>query len=95
MINLLQFYFLTHSIMFSLDNYSDKKSFYGKAHVIKDGDMLKLQSYNTIVAEFNQKTKKLVLNGWYSMTTARHINGFLRFLGLPTMSKKEIEAAVK
>lgn len=68
-----------------------RKSFYGKAVMIKDKEVYKLKSYETIVATFNPETKELKINGWYSATTARHINAFLDYFGLPTMNKSQME----
>lgn len=48
-----------------------------------------LVSYNTIVAEI--KKDKFIIYGYYSQTTARHINKFLDHFGIKEMSKKEIE----
>lgn len=72
-------------------NASTQKSYYGKSLIIEDDSTIKLQSYTTIVAEFNKKTKVLKIHGWYSMTTSKHINDFLRELGsCKRFSKKEI-----
>lgn len=68
-----------------------QKSFYGKAKVISDGNTAKLQSYNTIVAEYDYGTKKMKVNGWYSNTTGRHINAFLYKHGFDRATKKELE----
>ena len=78
--------------------YDSRKSVYGKAKVYKDdkGHLL-LQSYSTIVAEITdgiatEDGKPTVkVNGWYSNTTARHINEFLYQYGFKTMTKKEME----
>ena len=78
--------------------YDSRKSFYGKAKVYKDdkGHLL-LMSYSTIVAEITdgiatEDGRSIVkVNGWYSATTARHINEFLYQHGFKTMSKKEME----
>lgn len=73
--------------------YDSRKSFYGKATVIKDGETVKLRSYNTIVAEYNPLNNGLKINGYYSPTTARHINEFI-YQWAPSyhrMSKKEME----
>lgn len=75
-----------------------RKSFYGKAKVYKDdkGHLL-LMSYSTIVAEITDGIatedgrSTVKVNGWYSATTARHINDFLYQHGFKTMSKKEME----
>ncbi|MCB0447678.1 MAG: hypothetical protein KDD03_09230 [Gelidibacter sp.] len=56
--------------------YDSRKSFYGKAKVIKDNGLIKLQSYNTIVASLNLTKKELKLHGYFSPTTARHIREF-------------------
>ena len=79
--------------------YDRRKSFYGKAKVYKDdkGHLL-LQSYSTIVAEITdgmatedgRPTAKV--NGYYSQTTARHINEFLYQHDFPTLRKKEMES---
>lgn len=71
----------------SLDS---RKSFYGKALLLDCGEVIKLQSYETIVAEYNTKDNTIKVNGWYSATTARHINEFLHMYGFNTMSKKEM-----
>lgn len=59
-----------------------RRSFYGKARVIKNGDTLYCMSYHTLVASFNVVTGRFVRhwNG-YSATTMRHVNAFVRFLG--------------
>lgn len=77
--------------------YNRCKSFYKKAKVYRDdkGHLL-LMSYSTIVAiitdgiatEDGKPTVKV--NGWYSATTARHINEFLQQHGFDAMSKKEM-----
>jgi len=68
----------------------NEKSFYGKAYVITDGNQISLRSYNTIVAVYNLGTQTLKINGYYSMTTARHINAFAVQCGFPTMCKAEM-----
>jgi len=78
--------------------YDNRKSFYGKAKVYKDnrGHLL-LMSYSTIVAEItdglvtDSGEPEVKVNGWYSCTTARHINDFLYQHGFSTMTKKEME----
>lgn len=71
--------------------YDRRKSFYGKARVeIKaDGTQI-LWSYDTAVASISPE-KELAINGWYSQTTGRHINEFLRQNGFDSMSKQEME----
>lgn len=74
------------------------KSFYHKANIYRnDKGSIFLMSYETIVAEIKDATisdtgeKQAIVYGWYSMTTARHINEFLRQNGFNKMSKKEME----
>ena len=69
--------------------YSSQKDFYGKATVIVEGGQTKLKSYSTIVAV--KEENKIKVKGWYSKTTAIHINEFLRQNGASSLSKKEME----
>ena len=72
-------------------NATNQKSYYGKALVLENKSTIKLQSYETIVAEFNKKTNVLEISGWYSMTTSKHINDFAKMCGYcKGLSKKEI-----
>jgi len=71
-----------------------RKSFYGKAKVIDADGKEYLQSYDTIVAEYDKKTGKVKVHGWYSPTTARHIDSFLERHGKKRLSKKEIGLGV-
>lgn len=77
------------------------KSFYKKANVYRNNQgQILLMSYTTVVAEINDAittdTNKPTarVNGWYSNTTARHINEFLQQYGFDKMSKKEMEGGV-
>lgn len=84
---------------FKLDA-TTQKSYYGKAVVIKDGDInldpmaaARLRSYDTIVCEYNPRTGEFTrLWGGYSRTTANHINDFRRLYGLPALNKKAWES---
>jgi len=69
--------------------YSSQKSFYNKASLITEGGETKLKSYSTIVAVKQDNTIKV--NGWYSKTTAIHINEFLLQNGAKSLSKKEMD----
>lgn len=69
--------------------YSNVKSFYGKAKIIREDGTIKLQSYNTIVAEI--KDRKAHINGWYSATTTRHIKEFLKQMGFEVGTKAQLE----
>ena len=69
--------------------YGPNKSYYGKAlvHELEDGTKV-LTSYGTHAAEI--KDGKLSVFGWYSATTARHINEIAVQNGFPKMTKKEM-----
>ena len=77
-----------------------QKSYYGKAWVIKEGDInlnpnakASLLSYDTIVCEYDPMTGEFNrLWGGYSRTTANHINDFRRAYGLEPLNKKAWEA---
>ena len=78
--------------------FDSAKSFYHKANVYRnDKGSIFLMSYETIVAEIKDATvtdtgeKQVIVHGWYSTTTARHINEFLQQNGFNKMSKKEME----
>lgn len=71
--------------------YDRRQSFYGKAQVIENGRTIKLQSYDTIVAVFSKKKQSVKVNGYYSPTTARHINEFLYQNNFDKLTKKEME----
>ena len=71
--------------------YSTQKSFYGKAVVdVLDNGHKILTSYNTDVCELDENNNIIEI-GYYSRTTARHINEFLMQHGHNKMTKKEIE----
>jgi hypothetical protein len=75
---------------FELQPVNNRKSFYWKAEVIRESNILKLRSYQTIVAQVDLDTNTLFINGRYSKTTAEHINSFLLYLWQNTATKKEI-----
>ena len=69
--------------------YSSQKSFGKKANVIVEGGQTKLKSYNIIVAV--KEGNKIKVRGYYSKTTAIHINEFLLQNGGKKLNKKEME----
>jgi len=73
--------------------YDTRKSFYKKAVVgtTTDGRTTYLRSYDTIVAEIDNINDTVTVNGWYSQTTARHINEFLSQYGFKTLNKKQMK----
>ena len=81
---------------FELTPVNNRRSFYGKCKVVEHINSLMqvksdLISYNTNVASYNHDTKKMTVKGYYSPTTASHINAFLNYYGFKTCSKKELE----
>lgn len=82
----------THKL--TLNPIDGRASFYNKCHIIDDGHIAKLQSYDTIVAEYHHDTKEVKIFGWYSKTTARHIRSFLYYFNVPyaeTITKRQME----
>lgn len=78
--------------------FDNAKSFYHKANVYRnDKGKILLMSYSTIVAEIIDKTvsatgqDELNVFGYYSRTTARHINEFAQQYGFAPMNKKAME----
>ena len=69
--------------------YSNVKSFYRKAKVLKNDDTIQLISYSTKVTEI--KNGKAHIYGWYSATTTRHIKEFLQQNGFKTGTKAQLE----
>ena len=69
-------------------NYDSRKSFYGKAEVLIEGDKVMLRSYSTIVACI--EGDKAEVYGWYSNTTGRHIKEFLLQNGFEAKNKNQI-----
>jgi translation initiation factor 1 (eIF-1/SUI1) len=77
-------------------NYDSRQSFYGKATVEVQGDVMRLISYTTIVATITKEVKATgdVLTakvfGTYSATTLRHIKEFLKQNGFKAENSKQI-----
>jgi hypothetical protein len=63
-----------------------------KAIIIQKENLSTLVSYETEVATYDHLKNKMTVKGWYSATTARHINKFLQFYGFNTCTKKELES---
>lgn len=76
--------------VFELTPTNGRKSFNGNAKVIEENGLNKLLSYNTIVAEYNPITREISVKGWFSSTTATHINAFLNHYGFSTRTKAEM-----
>lgn len=69
--------------------YSGQKSFGGKAKIVVYDNCIDLISYDTVVARINNG--KVKVYGYFSQTTAKHINEFLQQYGFAKMTKKEME----
>lgn len=75
--------------------YDSRQSFYGKAKVVEcmksynSNGYKELYSYDTLVARIEDG--KVDVYGWFSQTTGRHINEFLRQNGFEPMSKIEMQ----
>lgn len=70
--------------------YSSQKSYYRKAYTSRQGDTVKLKSYDTVVCEVLDGDFVRLWDG-YSRTTMEHVNEFRQQLGLPKLSKSEWE----
>lgn len=64
---------------------------YNKANIYRNDNTLILLSYDTVVAQAIEHIS-ITAYGWYSATTARHINKFFKEFGIyKNMNKKELE----
>lgn len=85
-----------HFVNYLQARYDSRNSFYKKARIfekydkIRKTDVIYLVSYDTIVAII--ENNRPIVFGWYSQTTARHINEFLKQNGFKSMTKKEMES---
>ena len=70
---------------------TQQKSFGGKAQLVQEGRLTLLRSYDTFCAQYDQDTKELQVNGFYSNATTRHIKAFVYFITGEFLTKKEIE----
>lgn len=69
--------------------YSNVKSFYGKAKVLRENGVIKLLSYDTIIATI--ENGKVHINGFYSQTSTRHLKEFLKQYGFKTGTRQQLE----
>ena len=70
-----------------------RKSFYGKCKMVKQGSQIDLFSYSTKAATYVNGL--LFIYNCESVTTARHLKAFIAYLGLPSMTTKELKTNVK
>lgn len=69
--------------VFDLRPSTGRKSFYGKAQVIRVNGWIYLRSYQTIVCGISPGGTFARFWYGYSATTMRHVNAFLAAYGLP------------
>ena len=70
---------------------NNKKNNHVNDYVNSDGDHYSdLICYGKRVASYNHKTNEMSVYGWFSNTTAKHINDFLEFYGFDRVTKKEM-----
>ena len=69
--------------IFDLRPVDGRKSFYGKAQVVRFGDWYYLRSYNTFVCAIDSNGNFHRFWRGYSVTTMRHINAFIDAFGIP------------
>ena len=50
-----------------------------------------LISYTIRVASYNHTSNEMSVYGWFSSTTAKHINDFLEYYGFEKCNKKQLE----
>lgn len=74
--------------MLELSPVDGRRSFYGKAKIMKYENKMFLLSYETIVACVDKNGKFVRLWGGYSQTTMRHVNSFLKYCGINGGGKK-------
>jgi len=67
--------------IFELTPNNNRKSFYGKAHVIQAGPLRLLKSYETIVAYYDKGGKLHRTWAGWSATTSRHVDAFVFHVG--------------
>ena len=65
------------------------KSFYGKAVQIQRGRTYYLKSYNTIVCAITPSGKVKRYWNYWSATTARHVDSFMKMHDLPGINKAQ------
>lgn len=70
--------------------YDARKSFYSKAKIVENDDILALYSYGTKVAEIDTKNNKASVFNSQSQTTLRHIKEFLLQGGFRADNKQQI-----
>lgn len=65
--------------------------FYNKAVIYENENYIALMSYATIVSYIDKRNNTLKVNGYYSSTTAKHIQSFAYMYGFNVGGKKELE----
>lgn len=76
--------------VFQLDNFNDKARVIQYTQEANGRDKSELWSYDTKVATYDHQNNDMTILGWFSATTARHINSFLEFYGFDKCTKQEL-----
>jgi len=71
--------------------YDTRNSFGGKALIRDIGSEIQLYSYGTLVCDYDTDSGTVKVYGWFSVSTAIHINEFLKQRGFCELSKSEME----
>lgn len=75
--------------VFELTPIDTRKSFSGRCKVLESNSKYYLLSYTTIVCYWDKNNNKFTkLWNDYSVTTMRHINSFMNFIGFPSCGGK-------
>ncbi len=67
-----------------------KEGYRGKMCIIKLNGLMYLQSYNTVLIEYNPQTEEVVVLDWYpSNSTSRHVRYFFEYINeVPYLERK-------
>lgn len=86
--------YVSASRMFDLpSDGTGRKSFYGKAKILEDGNSATLYSYNTPVAKITDGVFEELDYSPKSQTTNRHIKQFKKFYGIE--ANKKVSSTIK
>ena len=70
---------------------NNKKNNHVNEYTNSDGDHYSdLISYSKRVASYNHNTNEMSVYGWFSNTTAKHINDFLEYYGFDKCNKQQM-----
>ena len=71
--------------------YEKVKSYYRKAHVMEEGNSIKLYSYGTLIASIKDHKMEVVYDlEKITQTTLRHLKEFMQQNEIEVLTKKEL-----